>query len=150
MTAAIWPFDWITEFKDALPPTVISERQFPKVYGWISRFRAAVKAARQSAPKPKSIQGSDALKHLISTGFAESEGKVDDNDPTSLRQGSTVEVWPIDTGTSHRDRGRLLRLDAGQVSIATETKAEGVEVHVHFPRWGFRVAEARAGSGEKL
>ncbi len=90
MTAAIWPFDWITEFKDALPPTVISERQFPKVYAWIGRFRAAVKSARQSAPKPKTIQGSDALKHLISTGFAESEGKVDDNDPTGLRPGSTV------------------------------------------------------------
>ncbi|KAF2086351.1 glutathione S-transferase [Saccharata proteae CBS 121410] len=146
---AIWPFDWLVEMKGALPSSVISEVQFPKVYSWIRRFREALKAAKASGPKTITFKGPEAVRFVAGADdLAESTGRVDESDPLGLRRDDVVEVWPIDSGFSHRDRGRLVSLTPDEVVLASKTPTGDGEVHVHFPRWGFRVA--KAGGRTKL
>jgi hypothetical protein len=144
---AVWPFHWLRGLKGALPANIISGQQFPKVFAWIERFDKAVSAAAKKAGKPKTIKGLETLKIVSSSEFAESEGSVDENDPTGLKKGQEIEVWPIDSGFSRKDRGRLVTLDGNEIVIDGKTK-DGQDVRIHAPRHGFRVR--RAGKGSKL
>ncbi|KAB2571259.1 hypothetical protein BFW01_g12678 [Lasiodiplodia theobromae] len=146
---AIWPFDWLVEMKGALPASVISERQFPKVYAWIERFRGALRAAKSSGPKPVTLKGAQAVSFVSGANLAECGGHIDAADPLGLVKGQEVEVWPIDSGFQHRDRGTLVSLTPVEMVLASRTQAGGSEVHIHFPRWGFRIAGAR-GAAAKL
>ena len=96
--------------------------------------------------KPKTIKGPEALEISSSGNFAEEEGEVDSKDPSGLRKGMEVEVWPVDSGFSHRDRGRLVGLD-GEEIVVERVNGRGVAVRVHTPRHGFRV---RSFEGVKL
>ena len=146
---AIWPFDWLVEMKGALPASVISDQQFPKVYAWIKRFREALRAAKSSGPRPVTLKGPQAVSFVSGANLAESGGPVDAADPLGLEKGQEVEVWPIDSGFTHRDRGTLVSLTPDEMVLASRTEAGGSEVHIHFPRWGFRTARAR-GAAAKL
>lgn len=123
-----------------LPSKLISEKQYPKVFAWLTRYRAACEAAKASAPKPTTLEGQAAADHILRSEFAESRGSVDENDPLGLKEGVEVEVYPADWVTEHRDRGRLVGLTPDEVTIAVESKA-GVEFRVHAPRTGFKVIE---------
>ncbi|CAG8951538.1 hypothetical protein HYFRA_00007454 [Hymenoscyphus fraxineus] len=127
--------------KGALPPTYISATHFPKVFAWIERFSAAERAAASKLGKPRTIKGPEALEIVSSSDFAEGlhqsqEGEIED--PTGLKLGQEIEVWPIDSGFRNRDRGTLVRLDGEEVVIE-RVNAKGVVVRVHAPRHGFRV-----------
>ena len=135
---AIWPFHWLVEMKGALPDTIISATQFPRVFAWIERFRAVLKKARASV-KPITVSGADVLEFVGKADFAETAGEVDGNDPLGLKAGDEVEVFPIDSGSSHRDRGRLVTLTPHEATVAKRTRDEAKEIHVCVPRWGFRV-----------
>ena len=78
------------------------------------------------------------MAQISSSGFAEKEGEVDGNDPTGLKKGQEVEVWPVDSGFNHRDRGLLVALSTKEIVIESKTKA-GETVRVHAPRHGFRL-----------
>lgn len=145
---AIWPFDWLIDMKGALPPSYISETQFPKVYAWVKRFREALKTAKASAPKPVTLKGGDALPQITNGRPIKTQNTVDQNDPVGLSKGDAVEVWPIDSGFSHHDVGTLLSLTADEVVLATKA-SNGTQVAVHMPRWGFRVVRA-AGASARL
>ena len=71
--------------------------------------------------------------------FAESVGEVAVNDPLRLKAGDEVEVFPIDSGFSHRDRGTLLTLTPNEVVVGKKMNAGGGPIRVHYQRWGFRV-----------
>ena len=43
-------------------------------------------------------------------GFAEENIDVDESDPSGLKAGEWVEVWPTDSGIRHRDQGSLVGL----------------------------------------
>lgn len=146
---AIWPFDWLVGMKGALPADVISERQFPKVYAWIKRFGEAVRAAKSSGPKVVTLKGPEAVSFVSDANLAESGGHVDAADPLGLGEGQEVEVWPIDSGFNHHDRGRLVSLTPDEVVLASRTKTGQDAVRIHFPRWGFRVVRA-GGATAKL
>ena len=137
---AIWPFDWLHGLKGALPSELVSEKQYPKVFAWISRFRKAISAAKATAPKPQTLKGDKALQQIMSAGFAEPEGQVDESDPLKLKKGQEVEVWPTDSGFRHRDRGRLVTLNAGEVVLSAKTGTIGEEIRIHCPRVNFRIA----------
>ncbi|KAF2179380.1 hypothetical protein K469DRAFT_694078 [Zopfia rhizophila CBS 207.26] len=151
---AIWPFDWLVEMKGSMPPSVVSEKHFPKVFAWIQRFRAALTAAKSSAPKPVNLKGPDAVNAILRSQLAEPNGTVDINDPLGLKEGTEVEVYPTDSGFTHRDHGRLVALTPDEVTVASKNKVGDQEVRIHAPRTGFRVTEigrtASAGSGSKL
>jgi len=151
LCTAIWVVDWLVSMKGSLPADVISARQFPKVYAWIERFRAAVKAARSAVPKPAALKGPAAAKFILDAEFAESSSGVDADEPLGLTAGMEVEVYPTDSGFLNRDRGRLVTLTQSEVTIASRS-SEGREVRIHAPRTGFRVTaiEATAGAGAKL
>ncbi|KAF2139017.1 uncharacterized protein K452DRAFT_290114 [Aplosporella prunicola CBS 121167] len=145
---AIWPLDWLVEMKGALPPALISESSFPKVFAWIKRFRDALKAAKSSGFKGVTLDGPAAVKAVTGGrgGDGEdTEGRFDSAEPSGVQQGEEVEVWPIESGFSHRDRGRLVSLTFDEVVLELETG-----VRIHFPRWGFRVSKAAAPAAARL
>ncbi|KAL3424575.1 glutathione s-transferase [Phlyctema vagabunda] len=135
---AAWPFHWVRGLKGALPESLISPTQFPKVFAWIERFNQATTAAATTAGKPQSLKGAQAATKIGAAEFAEPEGAVDEGDPLGLTKGQEVEVWPIDSGFKNRDRGPLVALNATEVVIQTKT-SEGKIVRVHAPRHGFRI-----------
>jgi hypothetical protein len=127
--------------QEALPESVISERQFPKVYAWMNRFKDELKRIKTSGFKPATLKGDDVVRYMQSARFVESTGEIDANDPTGLRAGDEVEVWPIETGFTHKDRGSLVTLTPSEMVVAKKTKVGNHEIRVHVPRWGFRIAK---------
>ena len=146
---AIWPFHWLRGLKGALPPTLISAEKYPKVYAWIDRFDRAISVARARSPKPVSLKGAEAVKHIIQAEYAEPEGEVDSNDPLPIKKGQDIESWPVDSGFRHHDRGQLVSLTDKEVVLASQSKVGGKEVRIHHPRWNFRTMAVDRG-GVKL
>ena len=145
---AIWPFHWVVELK-SLPPTLVSKEKHPKVFAWIDRFNEALGAAKTTAPKPATLKGAEAVKHVTQADFSEPEGQVDDKDPLGLKKGQDVESWPIDSGFKHHDQGRLVSINSQEVVLAAQSKVGDKEVRIHHPRWNFRTRAAGA-AGTKL
>lgn len=135
--------------KGALPPDQISADQYPKVFAWINRFQTTISAAAKSLGKPKTIKGAEAAASIGSSEFAEQIGVVDPNDPSGLKKGQNVEVWPIDTGFGNKEKGQLLALSISEIVIEAKTQ-DGKVVRVHTPRHGFRVRPSRQSQSAKL
>jgi len=138
---AVWPFHWAKGMPGALPEGLIDANIFPKTYAWIQRFDKAAKAAEKKYGKPKAVKGDEAKKLIEGAAFAEKEGDVEERDPSKLKKGTEVEVWPTDTGFSHKDRGKLVSLDREEIVIDGKTEG-GVAVRIHTPRHGFRIRPA--------
>lgn len=101
-------------------------------------------AAKSSSPKPVTLKGTDAVKFVTQAEFAEPEGRVDDGDPLALKKGQDVEVWPIDTGFKHRDRGLLVALTLKESVVAAQSKVGEKEIRIHHPRTNFRIQAVSA------
>jgi hypothetical protein len=134
----VWPFYWLATLKGALEPDHISPTHFPKVFAWIDRFAKVSSDAAKAQGKPRIIKGPDAMRQIGSSEYAEPIEGVDANDPTALKSGQVVEVWPTDTGFKNKDKGSLVTLTPTEVVIETKTE-EGKVVRIHAPRHGFRV-----------
>lgn len=140
---AVWPFHWLLSLKGALPEDLFSKEQYPRTHAWIERFSAAIAKAKASVPKATTLKGEEAVQRVTEAGFAEALGKVDEKDPIGLKEGQEVELWPTDTGFTHKDRGRLLSLTKDEVVIAAKTKISEKEVRIHAPRAGFGIRAVR-------
>lgn len=68
---------------------------------------------------------------------------MEEGEPSGLRKGDEVEVWPVDTGFTHRERGRLVGLNGGEI-VVEGTTGRGRGVRIHAPRHGFRVRRVGA------
>ncbi|ETI23372.1 hypothetical protein G647_05173 [Cladophialophora carrionii CBS 160.54] len=139
---AIWTFDWLNGLKGALPRELISDKKYPKVFAWMARFNDALKAAKAKAPKPATLKGDVAAERILSASFVEKDLAVDPADPLGLEQGAEVEVFPIDSGIHHRDQGRLIGLTEDEIVLSIQ--AQGKELHLHYPRAGFRIRAVAA------
>ena len=143
---AIWPFHWLTGLPGALPKDKFSPAVYPKVYAWIKRFQDAISAARRNTEKPQTLSGDEAAKVILASSFGENDGKVDEEDPLvvsqEMKKDDLVTVWPTDTGSSHKDSGKLVAINQDEVVWDTMSKES---VRVHAPRHGFKV---RRGLGE--
>jgi len=144
----VWPFHWLIGLKGALPTDQISAEQYPKVFAWVNRFQKTVSAAK-SLGKPKTVKGTEAARSIGSSDFAEEIGDVDSNDPSGLKKGQNVEVWPIDTGFMNKEKGQLLALSVSEIVIETNTQ-DGKTVRVHAPRHGFRIRLSSHSQNSKL
>ena len=144
-STAIWVFDWLKGMKGALPTNIISDATYPRVFAWIARFNKEIQNARARAPKPTTLKGLEAAERLGSAGFADAEPAVDAGDPLGLQAGSTVEVWPIDSGFRHKDVGTLLGLDTDEVVIGVKSQC-GDDMRLHFPRQQFRIKAVSSDS----
>lgn len=131
--------EWVANTKGSLPTDLVSDSIFPKAYAWIKRFHKAVQAAKATAPKVTSLKGEEAAEQILSAGFAEANKGINKADgQSSLREGDVVEVFPTDTGFSHRDNGKLIGLTGDEVVISLENG-----LRLHAPRTGFRVQQVR-------
>jgi hypothetical protein len=124
-----------------MPPHVVSEKLFPKVYAWISRFRHALEDAASSAPKPVAMDGDEAVSCIKSSKGTKAtepsfEDVVNEDDPQAVERGTLVEVNPSDWGSEHRDAGRLVGLAPDEVTILAEG---ALELRIHAPRTGFKM-----------
>lgn len=135
----VWLFLWVRGMKGALPGNLISEKQFPKTWAWMDRFEAAVKEAGQKMGRPKTVKGEEAVRIVMEGGFVEEVGEVEALDPSGLKKGEEVEVWPTDTGFNHKDRGSLVKLDREEIVVEKSMGDGSTKVRVHAPRHGFRV-----------
>lgn len=139
--------------KGSLPPKVVSEQKYPRVFAWIQRFRAALDDAGSSAPKPEKLNGPEAVRRILAFEFHEnsSQGKEDTNDEAlELQVGEEVEVYPADWGSEHRDRGRLVRLTQDEVVVGVKagSGAGDREIRIHAPQTGFKIT--KVGKSPKL
>jgi len=147
---AIWTFDWLNGLKGALPRELFTDQHYPKVFAWIGRFNHALKTAKENGPKPTTLKGDVAARRILDARYAEKETVIDQDDPLPLRHGDDVQVWPIDSGFNHRDRGQLIGLTADEIVLRVTTAVKpGQDIHLHFPRTGFRIAAVQGG-GSKL
>lgn len=141
---AVWPLVWLTTLPGALPADRVSAAQYPRVWAWMDRFKAAVKRAAPRE-KPPTIKGDQAAEAVVNSPFREAEGAIDGDDATvradGLAKGQVVTVWPLDSGSSGRDVGRLVSIDEREVVIEVDVpgSSSGASVRVHAPRRGFRV-----------
>lgn len=142
---AVWPFHWLTTLPGALPPSLISATQFPKLFAYIDRFNQAVKAA--AANKAPKISGPEVLS-LISSAPALAASDVGvwseeaEGVRSGLKQGDEVRLWPIDSGVKHKDYGTLVKLDGQEVVIERDLGEGGKgRIRIHAPRHGFRVSK---------
>lgn len=84
------------------------------------------------------------MRIMHQAGLVEASIGVDEGDPSGLRLGEMIEVWPTDSGVRHRDRGRLVGLNEKEVVVQTQGgQVAGVRVHV--PRHGFRLRRFKEG-----
>ena len=146
-SSGVWSFDWI--ISDLFPPKEqFSEEIYPKVYSWRNRFKAALEDEKSRGPKPVSLTGADAVQAIPSAGFSDDHVVVDSSDPVQIKRGTAVELFPTDGGGfTHKDKGRLVKLTKDEVAIAVPSEKGDKTVHVHAPRWIFRIQEV---AGSKL
>lgn len=146
---AVWLFHWLTGLPGALPENQISARRFPKLYAWVGRFQKAISAAKARQAKPRTLSGEEAQEAILSSPFNEEEGRVDDADALvrfeGFRKGQEVQLWPTDTGTGHKDVGKLVSIDGTEIVIEAASGASSLRVHA--PRHGFRVRPLAQGAG---
>jgi hypothetical protein len=141
---ATWPFHWLTTLNGSLPDDLISAKQFPRLFSYLSRFDDAVKTARVSN-KRKSLSGEQVLS-LISSSASSFEGDsgIWDGEKavnSGLKEGIEVQIWPIETGFRHKDRGVLVKLDGNEVVIERSLEKGEGKIRIHAPRHGFRISK---------
>ena len=127
---------------DALEKDLISETLFPKVNAWVERFREAVEAATKKNGKAELMSDKDAIDTIVSSDYFVPEGQVD-LDPLHLKKGQMVDISPVDSGSSHHDKGELISLSLKEVVIKKEVPNGRGQIRVHFPRINFSIKAAQ-------
>jgi hypothetical protein len=129
----------------AMPDAFFGTNIYPKTRDWLSRFDSAVATAKESGPQPTKLEGPAAVKQVLSSNFVSDKELKVENDPEGLKEGQDVEMYPIDTGYSRRDKGRLVLLNSNEVAVQSKSAEGGQEVRIHYPRWNFSVKAAVSG-----
>ena len=132
---------WVMNVPGAMPANVLGDQVFPKVHAWIARFTQAAAAAGAEAGAPRTLEGEAAAQLVFGSAFAEEAAGVDGGSPIAaaegLRKGDVVRVWPTDSGSGHKEMGKLVGLTAKEIVL--EAQGDGGSVRVHAPRHGFKV-----------
>lgn len=154
----VWVLHWLRSIPGALPKEVLSEQQFPRVFAWIKRFDRAVKAAAHKFGSVPKVSGKEAVRTIVGAAYVDgaedgndSFGQIAKEEPVAqalgLNKGDRVVVYPLDTGSTYKDEGRLLHLDGDEVVFETRATVEGTPaIRVHAPRSGFRVVPEKQTS----
>lgn len=141
---AIWPIVWLDEIENALPPQFFGPDRFPLVYGWLERFKVAVKIAQESLGHTEEIAGAVAAEsiHNAPAGATQEQARVDTSDPVALsnglKRGQQVSIWTNDVpGHSQKDSGKLLGFDHHEIVIQVQKDAATFQLHA--PSGGFNI-----------
>ncbi|KAJ9617041.1 hypothetical protein H2200_000762 [Cladophialophora chaetospira] len=148
---AIWTFDWALQehqhMIQDLEKDTISEELFPKTFAYVHRFRKAMAGKQEQNGKIEELSAEKAIESILSSDFFEPEGEIDPRDPLKLRKGQLVEVYPIDSGFTHHDKGEVVSIGVKEVVISSKPKEGEGRLRLHFPRVNFRIQPAE---GSKL
>jgi glutathione S-transferase len=142
---AVWPFTWLVSDRNmhgSLPPDLFSSNTFPKTYAYIARFKAEVAKAKKANPfQPTHFSGQQMKHRILNASAAPEKMAIIPDDPLQLAEGEEIEVYASDYGSTHRDRGALVGLTSTEVVIRN-----ALGLHLHFPRWNFRIERAQVQS----
>ena len=145
---AVWPFEWLIVdrgMKGALPEEQFGQGIYPKTHAWVQRFMNEIKNAKSKNVKPTPLDRKTMSTRVLETTSPAELVTFDTNDPLNFKAGETVEVCPSDYGQAHKDRGALVGLSVSEVVIRN---SKGL--HLHFPRWNFRITKAAPTSSPSL
>ena len=108
--------------------------EHPRIAGWMARIKAL------GHGKPSDLTSGEAVE-IARNSTPAAVGAADAHDPSGRKPGMKVSVTPDDTG---RDPvlGELVASSAREVVIRRTDERAGT-VHVHFPRLGFMVMQAK-------
>ena len=135
---------------ESFPEDYFNKKRYPKTLAWRERYKSAIEAAKEAAPKPTEIEGTEVVPKILASGFHEDKLVVEDDDPSGLKDGQEIEMAPKDTGYSHVDKGKLIGLNGREAVISALSKQDGKEIHIHYPRWNFSFTpRAEATNGEQ-
>ncbi|KAF2717049.1 glutathione S-transferase [Polychaeton citri CBS 116435] len=135
---AAWIFTWMLSLPDGLPEQYFSASQFPKTRKWLDRYIQAVEAAKNdNAPRVKKLESEKAITRILASDFLALELAVL-KDPRSFVKGQEVEIYPNDTGSDHKDKGKLIGLDTKEI-VLEKRAPSGEGVRMHFPRWNYSI-----------
>lgn len=148
----IWTFHWaITKelgLWDALEKDdVVNEQQFPRTFAYVDRFAKALTTKQKDNGEPKRLSDEETLRMIFDSDFFEPEGIVDERDPLKLKKGQMVEIWPVESGFNHHDKGELLSIGVNEVVIASKPQLGDGLLRIHYPRTNIRISPV---AGSKL
>ena len=148
----IWTFHWATSKGFRLRETldkegVIDEKHFPRTYAYVDRFVDAIATKQLNNGKPEKLSDEETIKAVLDSDFFEAEGAVDELDPLKLKKGQLVEIWPVESGFNHHDKGELVSISVGEVVIASKPQVGDGLLRIHYPRTNIRISPL---SGLKL
>lgn len=135
---AVWIAHWMGTIPGALAPS-LTEKDWPRTHAYVKRFDAEMRSRMKAFGKPPTLQDDAKAADIVRSLPLHDTTKVDvvDSDPIGLKRGDFVEIYPIDSGSSHRDQGELAGLSPTEMVVRKQTA--GKEIRVHVPRWGFRI-----------
>lgn len=110
---------------------------YPAVQGWMTRMIAIGHGQRQD------ISAEEALVEAAAALPAPLPTAHHDSDATGLSLGQTVQVTPEQLGHGTSVTGELVSLLPHRLTLRLRSERCG-EVHVHFPRTGYRVKAVQA------
>lgn len=139
--SAAWIFSWMVSLPNAMPDEFFGAKRYPATRAWLSRYDDAIAKAKKEAPQGGELEGPAAVDRILASPFKDEDLQVD-SDPLGLKKDEVVSMWPIDTGYGRKDTGKLVKLTANEVAVATKSEQGGKEVRVHYPRWNYAVASA--------
>ncbi|KAM0264248.1 hypothetical protein ACHAQJ_000736 [Trichoderma viride] len=138
-----WSLLWLERVPGAIPEESISKEIFPKVFAWMERFKSAANKAQDELGEPGTLTGQEAAQLVLGSDYHEADGQIDEGDALvqlqRLKKGQIVRVWPIDTGSNHKDLGELVSINEREVVIEAKAEESG-SVRIHAQRHGFAVA----------
>lgn len=148
----IWTFHWATSKNVGLwealeKDNVINEQQFPKTFAYVERFSKTLAKKQEENGEPKRLSDDETIKMILDSDFFESEGDIDERDPLKLKKGQTVEIWPVESGFNHHDKGELLSITVNEVVIASKPQQGDGLLRIHYPRTNIRISPV---AGSKL
>lgn len=143
---------WMLSLPNAMPESFFSAERYPRTRAWLSRYENAINRAKQFATQPTELEGPAAiektLKSPLNTSADTAGAKLTVvKDPSGLKQGQEIEMYPIDTGSTRRDRGRLVHLTSDEVAVSAKSEKGDTDVRIHYPRWNFSIAPASKANG---
>ncbi|EXJ70022.1 uncharacterized protein A1O5_07095 [Cladophialophora psammophila CBS 110553] len=139
----IWTFDWTLQEKmhmlEYLEKDVISASEFPKTFAYVDRFRKAMAKKQEQNGVPEELSSEETIERILASDCFEPEGSVDPLDPLRLKKGQMVEIWPVESGFTHHDKGELVSIGIKEVVISSKPNLGEGRLRLHFPRVNFRI-----------
>ncbi|CAN9162112.1 unnamed protein product [Alternaria alternata] len=122
--------DFALQVQSLINEPGFSQRDFPRMYEWISKWPKAEFTEMSPEQVHKTIENAD---------YSAQEMGVDSRDPIGIAEGTeiTVESADADPG-AHPQKGRLVGLDGREAVLQLESG-----VRLHFPRVGYVMKEAK-------